>query len=243
MPSWNEVKTHRLINKERKKNRLPPLKWSPSMYKLAKPLAKKMARVGRLIHSGRYALQGGENVSGGYGNHKPRDFVRSWMTSPAHRAWLLSSEVKSAAVGVARSRKGTYVAWSFSDKIPFKIHITEISLFKYLRTVNMNARFRNLFFGTLRLVCKLVSLSFIIFGAHGLWVHFSPMEMLFNWESASKLFLIIKIPVEFSALRDLIVWISIKGFQSWFIPALFVIAGIILWHYLTEVINWASRNV
>lgn len=111
----SEVILHRLINKERKKRKLPWAKWSPSLYHLAKTHTKRMAKVGHLFHSRRFALQGGECVSGGKGRLKPNDFLKSWMTSPAHRRWLLDPRVRKAAIGISMSRHGTYAAWSFSS--------------------------------------------------------------------------------------------------------------------------------
>lgn len=89
------------------------------MYKLAKDQSNKMARVGRLFHSDRYALQGGENCWMGKGYSEkalPKAIVDSWMKSHAgHREWLLDPTVKTAAVGISRSRHGTFATWAFSD--------------------------------------------------------------------------------------------------------------------------------
>lgn len=115
MPTKAEIITHRLINKERVKRGRGWAKWDPYMYKLAKRLARQMAREGHIFHSDNPALKGGECVAGGKGNHSPRDFLKSWMTSPGHRSWLLTPPVKFAAVGIATSKKGTYAAWSFHD--------------------------------------------------------------------------------------------------------------------------------
>lgn len=84
------------------------------MYRLAKSHSNKMAKAGRLFHSNRLALLGGENICGGEGHLGPRDFVNSWMKSSRHRAWLLDYRVKAAAVGISNSRYGTYAAWSFT---------------------------------------------------------------------------------------------------------------------------------
>ena len=107
---------HRLINEERKRRGLSWVRWSNEMYRLAKDQSNKMARAGRLFHSDRFALQGGENICGGKGHHSPRDFVTSWMRSPRHRAWILDPRVKTAGVGISSSRHGTYAAWAFSDQ-------------------------------------------------------------------------------------------------------------------------------
>jgi hypothetical protein len=92
------------------------------MYRLAKNQAKYCAKKGRLVHSTRPALYGGENlffIASRIIN--PRIVVNTWMLSfgdqgnPGHRDWLLDHRVKFAAVGIHRSKKGTYVAWSFSS--------------------------------------------------------------------------------------------------------------------------------
>lgn len=115
MASKIEFETHNLINKQRRQKGLPPVRWSPKMYSLAKEHSKKMAKAGRLFHSGRFALYGGEVACGGKGYHSPRSFVESWLKSPRHRGWLLDRRVRVAAVGVSSSGKGTFAAWSFSE--------------------------------------------------------------------------------------------------------------------------------
>ena len=66
----------------------------------------------------------------------------------------------------------------------------------------------------------------IALGAHGLYVYFTRLEFLFGSGEASKLFLEIEVPIR---LKDAVVWMSYKGVQSWFIPGVFVVLGIILW--------------
>lgn len=80
------------------------------MYLLAKKQANYCARVGRLIHSKKYL----ENLVGGRGNLSPKRIVRCWMNSKGHREWLLNPRVNSAGVGIAKSKHGTYAAWTFS---------------------------------------------------------------------------------------------------------------------------------
>ena len=107
---------HQLINEERKKRSIPPVRWNQRLYYLAKQQADYCVRVGRLVHSDRFAFNGGENLCGGKGNMTPRAIVNAWLKSRAgHREYLLSPRVKSAGVAISRSRHGTYCAWSFSD--------------------------------------------------------------------------------------------------------------------------------
>jgi uncharacterized protein YkwD len=116
LPSANSV-VHRLINGERKKRGIPPVRWNQELYYLAKQQADYCAKVGRLVHSKRFAFDGGENLCGGKGNITPRMIVKTWLKSKAgHREYLLSPQVKSAGVAISKSRRGTYCAWSFSDK-------------------------------------------------------------------------------------------------------------------------------
>lgn len=122
LPSANSI-VHKLINEERKKRGIPPVRWNQKLYYLAKQQANYCAEVGRLVHSDRFAFDGGENLCGGKGNITPRSIVNTWLKSKAgHREYLLSSRVKSAGVAISKSRHGTYCAWSFSDKSVGQAH-------------------------------------------------------------------------------------------------------------------------
>ncbi len=83
----------------------------------------------------------------------------------------------------------------------------------------------------LRLPVKIIlicaSIIAIILGSHGLYVYFSRLELLFGGE-ADKLFLAFEMPIK---LAPVVEWMSYKGLQSWFIPAVFVIMGIIVWSW------------
>jgi len=116
LPSANSI-VHKLINEERKKRGIPRVRWNQQLYYLAKQQADYCAKVGRLVHSNRFAFNGGENLCGGKGNMTPRMIVNTWLKSKAgHREYLLSPRVKSGGVAISKSRHGTYCAWSFSDK-------------------------------------------------------------------------------------------------------------------------------
>lgn len=89
------------------------------MARLAQSQANYCAKVGRLIHSNRFAFQGGENLAEGGGNFPPRAIVNCWLKSKAgHREYLLSSRVRKAGIGISKSKGKTYVAWAFSDGPP-----------------------------------------------------------------------------------------------------------------------------
>ena len=223
------------------------------MYRLAKGHSNKMAKAGRLFHSGRYALQGGENICGGKGHHSPKDFVTSWMKSSRHRAWLLDVRVKTAAVGISDSRYGTYAAWSFSDQPlirwrPIKgilgwlyklFHTTywrwHWNPYRRKTYILMSNKPRILSwlaraFGWLT---QLLSASLVVLGIHGLWVYFSRTEASFG-EDTARLFLAIQMPTQ---LQNLVEWMSLKGMQSWFFPAAIIVAGIILWRWLVPILQ------
>lgn len=239
MPKRNAVgEVHHLINEERRKRGLPHVYWSKEMYRLAKDQSNKMAKAGFLFHSNRYALQGGENICGGKGYHSAKDFVRNWMGSPRHRAWILDPRVKTAGVGISRSRHGTFAAWAFSDQPlyqPVKIKAFRFKMPFKLRWSPFKHRKAKGGEGMLRLPVKVIlmsaSIASIILGAHGLYVYFSRLEALFGGK-LDKLFLILELPV--SELQSVVEWMSVKGLQSWFIPAVFVVMGIIIW-------SWSQR--
>jgi hypothetical protein len=205
------------------------------MYRLAKEQANYCAKVGRLVHSDRFAFRGGENLCGGKGNFSPKTIVKTWMRSKAgHREYLLSPQVRKAAVAIATSKHGTFATWSFSDQPPdphdcpyYKIPRRKSkTLFKH--KVKRGG-------GMLRLPIKVIlvcaSLFSIVLGAHGIWVYFSRLELLFGGE-ASKLFLALEVPIR---LRTVIEWMSLKGLQSWFIPAAFIVIGLVIWHWQSRI--------
>lgn len=111
------VIVHRLINKERRRRGIPAVRWNSELHFLARDQANYCAKIGRLEHSRRYAFQGGENLCGGSGNMSPRTIVNTWLRSrQGHREYILSPNVKYAAVAISRSRRGTYCAWAFGDE-------------------------------------------------------------------------------------------------------------------------------
>ncbi len=112
-------KTHDLINKERRRRRLPHTYWSREMARLAQSQANYCAKVGHMVHSNRYAFQGGENLAQGGGHFSPQAIVSCWMHSKkGHREYLLSSRVTKSGIGIARRNGKTFAAWAFSDSPP-----------------------------------------------------------------------------------------------------------------------------
>ena len=72
------------------------------------------------------------------------------------------------------------------------------------------------------LICA--SIVAVVLGSHGLYVYFSRLELLFGGE-ANKLFLAFEMPMRLSPVVE---WMSLKGLQSWFIPAVFVVFGLVI---------------
>jgi len=82
----------------------------------------------------------------------------------------------------------------------------------------------------LRLPVKIIlicaSIVLIILGSHGLYVRFSRWDVILGSGTPDMLFLSFKLPVDF--LSEQVYWMSNKGFQSLFIPAVFVVVGLIV---------------
>jgi len=80
----------------------------------------------------------------------------------------------------------------------------------------------------LRLPVKIIlicaSIVSIILGSHGLYVYFHTLELLFVG-GVDKLFLAFEMPEGFASVVE---WMSYKGLQSWFIPAVFIVVGLIV---------------
>jgi len=67
----------------------------------------------------------------------------------------------------------------------------------------------------------------VILGVHGIYVYFSLVDLIFGFGATwPKLFLAIPMP---GGLQGCVLWMTGKGAQSWFIPAVFLAAGILLW--------------
>ena len=82
-----------------------------------------------------------------------------------------------------------------------------------------------------KIILLIASIVSIVLGAHGIWVYFSRLELIFGGQ-ASKLFLALEVPLK---LRPMIEWMSMKGFQSWFVPAVFIVLGLIVWGWQASI--------
>jgi hypothetical protein len=72
-------------------------------------------------------------------------------------------------------------------------------------------------------VSLLISIALILLGAHGLYAYFHPLETLFSGNNLNRLFFAIDVP---SSISGLVIWMTLKGFQSFFIPGIFLACGI-----------------
>lgn len=102
---------HELLNKERRKRKLPWAKWDQNLWKGCKAQSNHMLKSHRLFHARQGLPNGGECVFGGRGYHPPRAIVKSWMRSRAHAALILNPSITRQAVSISRNRYGTYSTW------------------------------------------------------------------------------------------------------------------------------------
>jgi len=228
---------HDLINKERKRRGLSHVYWSREMARLAQSQANYCAKVGHMVHSSRYAFQGGENLCGGKGNFSPQTAVNTWLKSKAgHREYMLSPRVTKAGVGIAKRNGKMFVAWAFSsvpcsypDCPSYKNKTRRIKLpniFRILkwRKIKMPT---NPFKVGVSLVLGTIGLIGMALGIHGVYVYFNRIDLIFGGEGA-KLFLLIDVPIR---LQSLVIWASVRGIQSWVIPTLIFIGGLWLFNF------------
>jgi uncharacterized protein YkwD len=118
-----------LTNRERVRASLTPLRRNADLARAAQLQAEHMAAAGKLAHeipgsryptlASRMKLVGyqyrsvGENVAEGYTSGAA--LMAGWMTSPPHRANILSARYTETGAGMARSRNGrTYTAQVFA---------------------------------------------------------------------------------------------------------------------------------
>lgn len=107
-----------LVNGERTRRGLPPLRHHPQLSAVAEQQSGWMAARSFLTHDGPngesaadlitavgYALRAwGINVAAGYST--PESLVAGWMASPPHRANILSVNLSEVGVGLAASSTG-----------------------------------------------------------------------------------------------------------------------------------------
>ena len=227
---------HDLINKERKRRHLPHVYWSKEIARLAQSQANYCAKVGRMVHSNRYAFQGGENLCGGKGNFSPQTIVNTWLRSKAgHREYLLSPRVTKAGVGTAKRNGKMFVAWAFSSspctypdcpslKPKSTIKIPHNPLKIFIRKHNTPT---NPFRVGLSLILSLGGVLGMGLGAHGIYVYFNRSSLLLGGKG-QKLFLTFDVP---TTLQPMVLWASERGLQSWVVPILIFLGSLWLFNY------------
>lgn len=116
-----------LLNQEREKEKLPKLKSSPLLVKLAQAHADNMAKQEKMAHklddkgvkeraddAGYDYRSIGENVAYAGAEDprtpepKPADIHANWMKSKAHRDNIVSPKFTEVGLAIARSKKGNY---------------------------------------------------------------------------------------------------------------------------------------
>ncbi len=109
-----------LLNKEREKEKLPPLRPQGLLFKAARGHSANMAKQEKLEHvldgktPGQRVLAAGydygkvsENIAVSDSEKAPLTMiVKSWMESKTHRDNLLSDKVTETGLGIAKSEKG-----------------------------------------------------------------------------------------------------------------------------------------
>jgi len=219
---------HKLLNRERTKRGLAYARWDQDIWHGCKGHCNYMLRTRRLVHAPIADIpSGGECICGGKGSHSPQTIVKSWMSSPRHKALILSPSIRSQAVAISDGKYGTYATWRGSNEA---IHTVKIppqfpNIFRIL--MRRNPMPTNPFKVGLSLVLGIIGLLGMALGVHGVYVYFNKTDLILSGEGA-KFLLMIDVPVR---LRDLIMWASAKGLQSWFIPTLIFLAGLWLFNY------------
>jgi uncharacterized protein YkwD len=119
-----------LTNKEREKEKLPPLKMNAKLLQSAREHSANMAKQMKMDHVldgkepkdrvkevGYVYAHTGENVS--YGQRTPAEALQVWMGSPGHRRNIVRPEYTELGVSVAKSSKGVpYYTQVFGTPLP-----------------------------------------------------------------------------------------------------------------------------
>ncbi len=123
IPQIDDIKAQeneviRLVNIERSKRGLQPLKNNWELSRVARYKSQDMADKGYFSHTspaygspfrmmenfGIRFSAAGENIA--YGQRTPQEVVNGWMNSPGHRANILSSVYNEIGVGLAVNKNG-----------------------------------------------------------------------------------------------------------------------------------------
>jgi uncharacterized protein YkwD len=106
-----------LTNKERKKEKLPLLKPSPLLFKIARAHSKNMAKQNKMAHvldgknpaqrvkeAGYRYFTTGENIA--KGDFSQEDLMQRWMGSKLHRANILQKTFTEIGLGIVSDKDG-----------------------------------------------------------------------------------------------------------------------------------------
>jgi len=117
-PTDAEKKLLDLINLERQKHKLTPLKVSPPLFQTARAHAANMAKQGKMVHildgqdqfqrikgTGYRYRYASENVARGEVSADLPTIVKNWMESPVHRKNILDARYTETGLGIARLGK------------------------------------------------------------------------------------------------------------------------------------------
>jgi uncharacterized protein YkwD len=121
-----------LTNAEREKNKLPPLKPHPILFKVARAHSANMAKQDKLAHeldgkepwqrvqaAGYKSSWVGENVAAGE-EFPPKVVVHDWMESKPHRENILNATYVEIGIGIATSAKGELYYTQVFTRLPKK---------------------------------------------------------------------------------------------------------------------------
>ncbi|MFA9396947.1 MAG: SafA/ExsA family spore coat assembly protein [Clostridiaceae bacterium] len=125
IPNIDDIKAQeneviRLVNIERSKNGLSPLKTNWQLSRIARYKSKDMADLNYFSHySPTYSSPfdmiesfglkfsaAGENIA--MGQNTPQEVMTAWMNSPGHRSNILSPAYTEMGVGLAQNKNGSY---------------------------------------------------------------------------------------------------------------------------------------
>ena len=98
-----ELEVFRLVNLERTRRGLRPLKVSERLMIDARSWSQNQASRSRMYHS---RMGYGENVAMGY--NTPEAVMRAWMNSRGHRANILSTKYTQIGVGAVTNGRSIY---------------------------------------------------------------------------------------------------------------------------------------
>lgn len=219
---------HKLLNRERTKRGLTYSRWNQELWHGCKRHSNYMLRIKRLVHAPASEIPGGgECICGGKGNQSPQAIAKSWMNSPRHKTLILSPNIRSHAVAISDGKYGTYATWRGSYQTaptpskPIKLpNPLKILMGRKLMPTNP-------FKAGVSLVLGFIGLLGMALGVHGVYVYFNRLDLILGGEGA-KFLLMLDVPIR---LRDLIMWASARGLQSWIIPTVIFLAGLWLLNY------------